>query len=344
MKALYYEKAGRENAKITDIPYPQCKAGHVIVKVVSSGICIGVETGHDNKGTSLSIYPVVPGHEFSGTVHEIGENVTCLKVGDRVTVDNSVPCGHCYYCKRCQPLWCQNFGSLGHNINGGMAEFAMVDANKVYLIPDHVSFNSAAMAEPVACCIHGLDQLNIRYGDEVLVLGAGAQGMIMAQLVKHSNASKFAVIGSTKSKLDVLNGLAIDTILMDRNDYSIHEKKVFDMFPNGVDCIIDTTGASELVSESSKLMKMGGRVLGYGYYHEPNAKLTFPFSTFWEKECIYYSSFAQTGDYDRAIDAIASGKVNTEQLITHEYQLDDYFEALDYNAKSSDAVKIIIHP
>ena len=344
MKALLYEKAGRSNAKITDIPYPECKSGHVIVKVVASGICIGVETGHDNNGTSLSTYPSVPGHEFSGTIHEIGDNVSGLKIGDRVTVDNAIPCGHCFYCKRYQPLYCENFGSLGHNIDGGMAEFALVDANKIYPIPDHVSFNAAAMAEPVACCIHGLDRLNILYGDEVLILGAGPQGIILAQLVKRSNASKVVVVGSTQSKLDIIENLGIETILMDRNDYSVHEKKVLEAFPLGVDCLIDASGAAELVSESAKLMKMGGRVLGYAYYHTPNAKLSFPFPEFWLRECTYYSSFAQMGAFDRAVDAIASGKVNTDVIVSHEYILDDYFEALDFNINNREAIKVIIRP
>lgn len=100
MKALYYTEAGRKNGSVTDIPYPTCEEKQVIVKVESCGICIGVEKGHDTTGTALSVYPVVPGHEFAGFVHEIGAGVEAVSVGDRVTVDNTLPCGECYYCKK----------------------------------------------------------------------------------------------------------------------------------------------------------------------------------------------------------------------------------------------------
>ncbi|MGM0169599.1 chlorophyll synthesis pathway protein BchC [Enterococcus sp. AZ135] len=343
MKALYYTEAGRKNGSVTDIPYPTCEEKQVIVKVESCGICIGVEEGHDTTGTALSVYPVVPGHEFAGFVHEIGAGVKAVSVGDRVTVDNTLPCGECYYCKKNKPLHCRNFGSLGHNVNGGMAEYVLVSEDKVYKIPDHLSFNEAAMAEPVGCCIHAMDQLNIKYGDEIVVLGAGPQGMILAQLAKHSNASKVIVIGSTQEKLDVLENLGIDTILMDRNDYSKHEKELFSKMPHGADCLIDATGAQELVYESAKLMKMGGKILGYGYYHG-GADLAFPFSTFWDKECTYLSTLSQTGDFDRAVDAIATGKVNTKILLTEEYDLDHYFDALDRNMTDRSVIKLIIHP
>lgn len=344
MKALLYKAAGRENGSVTDIPYPKCADNQVIVKVMCCGICIGVEAGHDTTGTSLSVYPVVPGHEFAGIVHEMGKDVKNCKIGDRVTVDNTVPCGICYYCKKNKPIHCRSFGSLGHNINGGMAEYVVVSSRKVFQIPEHVSFEEASMTEPVACCVHAMDQINIRYGDDVLVLGAGPQGLILAQLAQNSGASRVAVIGSTQKKLDILNDLGIDTILMDRNDYAVHEKAVMARFPLGVDCLIDATGSQELMYSIPKMMKMGGRILGYGYYHNSNAKLQFPFSEFWDRECSYLSTLSQVGDFDRAVDAIATGKVNTKVLISDEYQLDNYFEALDFNIRDRNAIKVLVHP
>lgn len=343
MKALLYTEAGRENGKVTDIPYPECMDDQVIVKVMCCGICIGVEQGHDTTGTSLSKYPVVPGHEFSGIVHEVGKNVKNCRVGDRVTVDNTVPCGTCYYCKKNKPIHCRDFGSLGHNINGGMAEYVVVSSQKVYHIPEHVTFEEASMTEPVACCVHAMDQIDIQYGDDVLVMGAGPQGLILAQLAKNSGAARVAVVGSTRKKLDILERLGIETILMDRNDYSVHENAVMEKFPLGVDCLIDATGAKELVYSVPKLMKMGGRIQGYGYYHG-GEELAFPFSEFWDRECTYLSTLSQVGDFGRAVDAIATGKVNTKVLISNEYALDDYFDALDFNINSRDAIKVLIHP
>lgn len=345
MKAIYYAKPGRENAAIVDIPSPVCGDDEMIIKVMSCSICIGVDGDHDKPGgSSVSSYPLVPGHEFAGYIHEIGKNVTEFKAGDRVTVDNTVTCGKCYYCKKGSPIHCRNMKNLGNKSNGAMAGYVKVQEGKAYHLPDHVSFDEACMTEPVACCMHSMDQMNIKYGDEVLVLGAGPMGIILAQLAKHSNASHVTVIGSTQSKLDILEGLGIDTILMDRNDYSVHEKAVLERYPLGVDCLFDATGAEELVYSIPKLMKMGGRILGYGYYRGASPELKFPFAAFWDRECTYYSSLSQVGDFGRAVDAIATGKVNTKVLKTAAYSLDDYFDALDKNETDSQVIKMIIHP
>ena len=345
MKALYYAKPLRENASICEKPYPVCGDDDVIIKVMSCSICYGVEADHEKPGGSgCSKYPLVPGHEFAGYVHEIGKNVKTVKPGDRVTADNTVPCGICFYCKKGDFIHCPDKRNLGNMSDGGFEEYVKVWESKTVLIPDHVSFDEACLTEPVACCMHSMDQMNIKYGDDVLVLGAGPMGIILAQLAKHSNANRVAVIAPSQNKLDILDALGIETILMDRNDYSKHEKAVLDRFPLGVDCLFDATGAEELVFSTPKLMKMGGRILGYGYYRGENPQLRFPFNAFWDKELTYYSSLSQVGDFGRAMDAIAVGKVNTKILFSAEYDLDHYFEAIDRVMSDKNVIKVIVHP
>ena len=228
--------------------------------------------------------------------------------------------------------------------NGGFAEYVRVQESKILVIPDHVSFNEACLTEPVACCMHSMDQMNIRYGDDVLVLGAGPMGIILAQLAAHSNASHVIVAASSQKKLDIVKSLGIDTVLIDRDDYSKHEQEILKRFPLGADCLFDATGAEELVYATPKLMKMGGRILGYGYYRGEKPELRFPFNEFWDKELTYYSSLSQVGDFDRALDAIATGKVNTRILCSGEYTLDNYFEGLDQVMNERDTIKVIVHP
>ena len=219
MKALMYDKAGRENSSVRQIPYPECGDDEVIIKVMSCSICKGAEHDHDNgKGTDLAKYPVVPGHEFAGYVHEVGKNVTAFKPGDRVTADNTEYCGDCYYCRREESNYCPTFGSLGHNINGGFAEFVRVKKEKVFHIPDHLSFNAAALSEPVACCIHAVDRANVRYGDTVVIFGAGSMAQILGQLFKASNAEKVYMVAGKSSKLDLAAKYGIIPIEMNRND------------------------------------------------------------------------------------------------------------------------------
>lgn len=344
MKALVYDKPGRENSSIRQIPYPTCGDDDIIVKVMSASICKGVEHDHDRgAGTDLAKYPVVPGHEFAGYVYEVGKNVKNLKVGDRVTCDNTEYCGECYYCRKEESNYCPTFGSLGHNINGGFAEYVRVNKDKAFLIPDHVSFNAAALCEPIACCIHAVDRSNVKYGDTVVIFGAGSMGLILGQLFKHSNAREVIVIGSTQSKLDVAEKLGIRTILMDRNDYSKHESEILARHPLGVDIIVDATGSPKVCEESLKLLKKGGMLLQYAVVHS-DEKIQIDPRLMFNNELTFTTSFCQSHNFGRAVEALASGIVNGDILVTGEYDLDDYYNALDENVNDRNSIKVVIHP
>ncbi len=345
MKALVYDKPGRKYSGIRQVPYPACGPDEVIIKVMTASICKGVEHDHDqeNVGTDLAVYPVTPGHEFSGVIEEVGKNVTGLAPGQRVTADNTEYCGDCYYCRKEESNYCPTFGSLGHNIDGGMAEYVRVRKEKVFLLPDNVSFNAAALCEPIACCLHCVDRCSVKYGDEVAVLGAGSMGLILAQLLHHSNAAKVVLIASTKRKLEVVEKLGIDTILMDRSDYSIHEKALREHFPQGADIIVDATGAVRLVEHAMTMLKKGGTLVQYALVHsrEPiqlDTRLMF------NNELTFTTSFCQSHCFGRAVQAIQTGQVDADALVTHEYALDDFYEALDENVNNHDSIKVVIHP
>ena len=341
MKAIVYEKAG--SGAYIDVPYPTCGDDDVIIKVVTCGICKGAELGHSRTGTAFSAYPTTPGHEFAGYVDKVGKNVTLFKEGDRVTADNAVPCGQCYYCKKNKPLLCQHFGYIGHNIPGGFAEYVKVEQDKVFLLPDAMTFNQGAIVETVACCVNAVDKLNPQLGEDIAVLGAGPNGMILAQLIHHSSALSTTVIASTQEKLDIMASFGIGTIFLDRNDHAKHEAEVLRRFPNGLDGFVDSTASPALVAETFKLLKKGGRAVQYGVFGK-DARMDLDARLFFTRQLNYSASGAQTHCFGRAIDYVASGKVNVDCLITAEYALKDYFEALDVVANDRRALKILIHP
>lgn len=345
MKALVYDKPGRKYSGIRQVPYPTCGPDDVIIKVMTSSICKGVEHAHDqeNVGTDLAVYPVTPGHEFSGIIEEIGGNVTALKPGQRVAADNTEYCGDCYYCRKEESNYCPTFGSLGHNIDGGMAEYVRVKKEKVFPLPDEVSFNAAALCEPIACCLHCVDRCEVKYGDTVAVLGAGSMGLILAQLLNHSNAAKVVLIASNKHKLGVAESLGIDTILMDRNDYSVHEKALYKRFPLGVDIIVDATGAVKLVEHAMKMLKKGGKLVQYALVHS-REDIQLDTRMMFNNELTFTTSFCQSHCFGRAIQALHAGQVNGDKLVTHEYTLDEFYEALDENVNNRDSIKVVIHP
>lgn len=344
MKALVYDKPGRENSSIREIPYPICGDDEIIIKVMTASICKGVEHAHDDgTGTDLAIYPVVPGHEFAGIVYEIGKNVTDFKPGDRVTADNTEYCGDCYYCRKEESNYCPTFGSLGHNINGGFAEFVRLKKEKVFHIPDSVSFNAAALCEPIACCLHAVDRTHVKFGDTVVVFGAGSMGLILAQLFQASNARKVYLIAGKSSKLDLVKKYGVTPIAMDRNDYSVHEEALLKENPLGVDIIVDATGSPKVCQESMKLLKKGGMLLQYALVHS-RENITFDPMLMFNNELTFTTSFCQSHNFGRAVEMLEAGIVDGDSLITGEFSLDDYYKGLDENVNDRESIKVVIHP
>lgn len=336
---------GRAATKITDIPYPKCGPKQIIIKVMAASICKHCEERYDQGEQQLTKeedYPITTGHEFAGEIVEIGSEVKNVKVGDRVTVDNTVLCGECYYCQQDQPLYCDNFGSMGHNIHGGFEQYVAALAEKAFIIPEGISYEEAACTEPVACCMRAMDRMDIKYGDNVAVLGAGSMGLIIAQLVKHTSANDVVVLASTQSKLDMCEReFGVKTVLVDRNDASKHESKIAEMFPHGLDIIIDTTGSSAMASSAFRMLGRGGRFVMYTLI---NGLKVEDSEMFFVKELSIIMSWCQTHNYGRCIDAMEKGYVNLKPLITHEFALEDYLEALDTNIKDRNSIKVLVHP
>ena len=266
-----------------------------------------------------------------------------FSVGDRVTADNTVLCGNCYYCRRNDPLHCDNFGSLGHNRFGGFAEYVLVDEEKVFHIPDSMSFNAAALTEPVACCLHAIDRLNVQFGDKIVIYGAGPNGLILSMLAKATSASKVVCVAPTQKKLDILKAKGIDTIQMDRHDHSVHESEIFRRFPHGVDAVIESTGNQQMIGSAINILKKGGKLIQYA---TPSGDRFTDLSVqdLYFKEISLITSCCQTHNYDRCLEAMESGVVDCDCLVSHEFSLDDYFEGLDLNKTNHEAIKVIIHP
>lgn len=344
MKALVYEAPGK--GCITDIPKPVCGDDDVIIKIKACGICKWSELAHNSTGTTLAKYPCTPGHEFAGIIEEKGKNVEEFTIGDAVTADNATNCGDCYYCRNDKSLYCENFASIGHNVQGGFAEYVKVKKDKVFKIPKNLSFGEATVAEPVACAVHCMDVLAAKQGEEILVLGVGPHGLILGQLCHHSSALKAATVGGLDSKLDILKEYGIPTIKMDRNDYSVHEEAIKKEFPHGVDAIIDTTGYWPLVESVFKFLKKGGRFIQYGSYHSKDDFVIPPswFNNIHYNEQQYIGVSCQTFCFGRALEYMGSGKVKVDKFITHKFSLDDYFEALEVNRIEREAIKVIINP
>lgn len=337
MKAACYDKP--LHIRVIDRELPEIKDNQVLVKVHSCGVC---RTDlHLLHGEFMAKFPLVPGHEFVGEIVQLGDAVKDVRIGDRVSADNTVLCGHCYYCKRNEPLYCENFYSLGVNGPGGFAEYVAVNADKVFPIGP-LSYDQAVFIEPAACAVHALDRIAVKPGDDILLFGTGPTGLILAQLLKHSGAGNLIVAASDANKLTKAKQLAADAIVqMNRSDYSVHQKQLHGMFPKGFDIIIDATGARDVIQHLPRFAKLGAKIVIYGVASEEAEITLSPYEIF-RKELKIIGSFAQTHCFDRAIKFIRTGIVKTEELITHRYPLSDFAKAIEQVESGQGHIKVVV--
>lgn len=342
MRANVYSKAGF--CEVTQVPKPECGPDQVIIKIMSCGICKGADVALA-RGGFLARFPLINGHEFSGRIVQVGKDVQGLKAGDRVAADNTVLCGDCYYCRRNQPLYCENFYSLGCNGPGGFAEYTAVDSNKVFPISDGLSFSEACFAEPVACAVHTMDRAQIRFGDEVLVYGTGPTGIVLIQLLLNSGAGRVVVCGPSPDKLELVKKYGCgETILMDRNDPRAHERELAERAPKGFDVLVDTTADIGVMERMTRFGKMGAKFVMFAMPHS-GLKWEIDAEFWYLHELTLIPSWAQTHCYDRALDYLESGKVKVKDLISHEMDLDEYDKGMELAAKGGPGtLKVILHP
>lgn len=341
MKAIVYS-APRE-WELKEIPTPEPKANQVLIRVKGCGVCR--TDAHIHEGDFISRFPLTPGHEFTGEIAAVGADVKEFAVGDRVVADNTILCGECYYCRQDMDLFCEDFLSLGCNQPGGYAEYVVVNHDHVWKISDNVTYDMGCFAEPLACAIHGMDVIQPKCGDDILVFGAGATGILLTQLLKHGGATNLVVCASSQDKLDMIekNKYATDTVLMDRNDYSKHTNYLKEKYPHGFDIVIDATGAPAVIEQLFNFPRPTGKVVFYGVAPSDAKVSISPYQIF-NQELKVLGSFAQVYCFERAVKYLELGIVKVDDLIEKHYTLDNFDEMMDDFLHKKGLKKLIVNP
>jgi D-arabinitol dehydrogenase (NADP+) len=313
----------------------------VLVRVRQTGLC-GTDK-HLHEGEFLASFPLIPGHEIVGTVERTGAEVTDLPEGQLVTVNPNSSCGHCEQCRRGRRLLCRNLAGIGSNRDGGFAEFVTVPAEAVFdvggLDPD-----VAVFAEPTACALHGLETLAPRPGSTALVLGAGASGLLLAQLLATGGVAHVTVAAPTRGQLDRADALGVDsTVQVDRDAPERSARKLYEQSEGGYDYVVEATGSARVGAQCVGLTKDGGTVLIYGMTHPDDTFPVHPYDLF-RREITIKGSFAEIASFPAAIAALRSGRVRTDGLITHRYGLEEYGRALDDFSNDRSLHKAVVDP
>jgi D-arabinitol dehydrogenase (NADP+) len=337
VKAIVYDAPGRW--RYADVPDPVPAAGEVTLRVAAAGVC-GTDV-HLDAGEFGPVYPLTPGHEIAGVVAEVGAGVTGLAAGELVALDNMIACGHCPQCRRARPQFCATMRALGVTDPGGFAELVVAAAGKCHGAGD-LPPEVAVLAEPVACVVHGLDVLALRPGSDVLVVGTGPTGLILAQLLRAAGASRVTVAGRTPFKLELAAAYGADEVVL----LAAGEEPgaaAAKLAPDGFDVVIDATGSIDVLAGCASLLGIGGTLFVYGMAPEAARLAISPYDIF-RRELTIRGSFSQAFSFDRALALLRGGRVRTEGLVTHQFGLPDYGAAIAAVARDSGCLKALIRP
>jgi len=329
MKALVKFSAGPGNLGIRDMPIPMPGPGEVRIKIVEAGIC-GSDLHIFHSDIAIPVRPpVVIGHEFSGVVDEIGEGVTLCSPGDRVVSETAYSfCGNCELCRMGWYNLCNERRTLGYWYNGVFAAYTVVQENRVYHIPDSVSFTSAAMTEPLACVTHAVqDFCRLSPTDVVLVSGPGSIGLMAAQVAKSYGAAVvLSGVGADRDRLILANKLGMDwTVNIDEEDLG----EVLNRLTDGVgpDVVLECSGAAAAINQTIRLIKKRGWYVQIGL---PGKPIQFDLEAVNFREIRFSGTLgSRRQSWLMALALQKSGKVKLEPLVSHKLPLSEWREAFD---------------
>ena len=336
MKALVIEKPGHVTVKEVEDPEPGRR--EVLVKVKACGIC-GTDM-HIFRGELKVKYPVIPGHEISGEVVSLGRDVASFKTGDRVAIDPNISCGECHYCRNGMPHFCENWEAIGIHRPGGYAEYVVAPVKNVYKIPSGLSLEAAALAEPVACCIHGQDFLDIKFGDIVAIFGLGPIGLIHLQLARSRGASKIIGIDLVEDRLQMALELGADHVI-NGGDPHLADKVNEITGGRGVDKVVEATGNPMVLKQAIRVSGYGSKILVFGVAPEHSVTEVEPFLIY-RKELTIIGSFVNPFTMQRALKTLASRIVDADKIITHKIGLNEAPEYFKGRLAIRKALKILV--
>lgn len=330
---------GNKTFAVTDLPTPHAGPGELVLRNQVCGVCgTDVHIYHGEPGSADVNPPVVLGHEYSGEVVEVGEGVTGFAVGDHVTVDPNIYCGHCAYCQNGKKQLCPSMEAIGVTRDGGFAQYSRIPASQAFKLEPTVPWEAAAMAEPLACCLHGIDLAGIQVGDKVCVVGGGAIGLLMVQLAKLSGASQIVLSEPNEKRRQVGLQLGANAALDPTRPDS--QEAFAQVLGGGTNVVIECVGNVPAVKSAFQFAGKGATVL---LFSVPKVDATFDLPLFdvYKKELTIKGSFVNPDTHARAVALINSGKVDFGPIITHRFTLDQLPEAIAMQMSDA-SIKVVV--
>jgi 2-desacetyl-2-hydroxyethyl bacteriochlorophyllide A dehydrogenase len=336
MKAAVFTGVGKW--QVEQRPDLRAGPGEILVEVQAAGVC-RTDT-HIFRGDFPARFPIVPGHEFSGIVRQVGAEAADLEAGQLVSVDPVMACGVCDYCRRSKPHFCRKFTALGVDDDGGFATHCLVPAANAYPVAEGVTPEEAALAEPIACCVHGLELASPSAGDCVAVLGAGWIGLLMVQLALIHGAGRVVVSETLPHRRDLAKALGAHAVV-DAAAPDV-ERRLRDECGGGADLVIECVGSAQTSRQAIALARDAGCVLIFGVA-PPQAEMTVKPYEIYRRELRVMGAFSTPKKQSAALALLAGKRLMVEPMITHRFGLDQFGEALK-TLDQARGIKVLVIP
>lgn len=317
----------------------ELKSDEVLVKVAASAIC-GSDL-HIARGMHPSVpLPVTIGHEFSGDVVAVGEEVQNVKVGERVTVEPCIVCGKCDACRHGDYGYCEHISFTYRNGDGAMADYVVVKAPYVYALPEYLSYETGALIEPLSVATHAVRRANISLGETVLIIGAGAIGMMVVAMCRRSGAAEIIIADFSDSRLEMALEVGA-TKAVNSGKIDLEQEVMRITGGKGVDKSFECVGRESCFTQAIMTLKRNGTATIVGIYEHP--QIQFMASRLVTHEIKIQGAQGYCWDFPIAI--AAARDIPMEKFVTHTFPLDELQTALDtaLNPKSG-SIKVIVKP
>ncbi len=326
MKALVLSDIGKID--YTDYPAPEAQEGEVLLKVKACGICSSDRARIFETGTYD--FPTIPGHEIAGEIAGLGRGVNPELLGRKAAVYPLLPCRQCSYCKEGRFSLCEHYSYMGSRCDGGFAEYVAVPVFNIEVLPNDMSYISAAMCEPAAVALHALKRAGMKEGDIVAVVGTGTIGLLAAKIARLRGASKVIVLGRSKERIKFASEHGADHVVND--NWSPEEAVKQLTYGDMANVVLECAGNSESADTAVKIARKGA---GVAFVGEPQGQIAFSRDTYWKilrKELnihgVWNSEFASPeSDWREVVALLSSGRLDAESLVTNKFSLSEYREA-----------------
>lgn len=323
---------------VEDRPKPAAARRHVLVEVEAASIC-GTDA-HMFEGTVSVPFPRVPGHDFSGTVAEVGADVDGLAAGDRVAVKPSFPCGSCAACRAGQYGECHDKRLIGLLAEGCMQEFIAVPDANVVRLPDEMTFACAAVLEPFAVALNTFQRVRLQLDESVVVLGQGPIGLAHTRLAYLSGAGEVIAVDVREEALAFARRFGATVTINPRQEDAV--ERVRSLTGRGADVVVEAAGVAATVGMQLDLVRKEGRVVNVGIQQGMGAH---DLGTVIQKTLtvLGIGGNGGRGQYERVIDLARRGRIDPESMITHRFPVEDAPRAFDLaSGKREPVIKVLL--